>query len=262
MYNWENLIYLYDSNQGLSKLQFLLSLLNTTRFENYEEYEQIKNTGSDQFVEKREMRLTAMKRITTGAEGFQFIKRFELADKESIKHVILDCDYNIVRDLIVNHVNDIYMGRRNYHFLLSSLIFDFIIQNGHQTPELFAVNITGIKILDLDFLNETKYSFSNSPVTILEGNGASKLSKNVTARKLNSEEINKLTSILITWAKLKNDSTNSSFTSLNKYKTKSYGSMNSQMNQHQSINISKLSSHYSSNFNIQDISVKIFIIIF
>lgn len=81
MYSWSNLIYLYDSNQGLNKLQFLLSLLNTTRFENYEEYEKIKNGATDQFVEKREMRLTAMKRITTGLEGFQFIKRFELADK-------------------------------------------------------------------------------------------------------------------------------------------------------------------------------------
>lgn len=28
--------------------------------------------------------------------------------------MILDCDYNIVRDLIVHHVNDIYMGRRMY----------------------------------------------------------------------------------------------------------------------------------------------------
>ena len=35
-----------------------------------------------------------------------------IAPKESIKHVILDCDYQIVRDLIVQHVNDIYMGRR------------------------------------------------------------------------------------------------------------------------------------------------------
>ena len=78
----------------------------------------------------------------------------------------------------MHHVNDIYMGRRNYHFLLSSLIFDQnFIQNGHLTPELFAINITGIKILDLDFLNETKYSFSNSPVTIMESYGANKLSK-------------------------------------------------------------------------------------
>ena len=88
----------------------------------------------------------------------------------------------------------------NYHFLLSSLIFDFIIQNGHQTPELFAVNITGVKVLDLDFLNETKYAIFNSPVTILESNGSNRLSKNVTARKLRQEEINQLTSVLLAWS--------------------------------------------------------------
>ena len=87
MYSWNNVIYLYDTNQGLNKLQYLLSLLNTTRFENYEDYEQTKNGNSDQFVEKREMRLTAMKRIASGLEGFKFIKRFELADKGKCVHV-------------------------------------------------------------------------------------------------------------------------------------------------------------------------------
>ena len=84
MYSWSNIVYLYDTNQGLNKLQYLLSLLNTTRSENYEDYEQTKNGGSEkeqQFVERREMRLTGMKRISTGVEGFKFIKRFELADK-------------------------------------------------------------------------------------------------------------------------------------------------------------------------------------
>ena len=83
MYSWGNVIYLYDTNQGLGKLQYLLSLLNTTRFENYEDYEATKNNGNnpEQFVERREMRLHAMKRISSGAEGFQFIKQFELADK-------------------------------------------------------------------------------------------------------------------------------------------------------------------------------------
>lgn len=159
---------------------------------------------------------------------------------ESIKHVILDCDYQIVRDLIVHHVNDIYMGRRNYHFLLSSLIFDFIIQHGHETPELFAVNITGVKILDLDFLNETKYSFSNSRVTILESNGSNRLSKNVTVRKLNKVEINKLTSILLSLAKVR--SNNSTETNSQVYR----------LQQRSSNNNSKSSPPH---FSIQDISV-------
>ena len=126
----------------------------------------------------------------------------------------------------------------NYHFLLSSLLFDFIIQNGHQTPELFAVNITGVKVLDLDFLNETKYSVSNSSVTILESNGSNRLSKNVTARRLNQEETDQLTAVLLAWSKA-GDARPSSV--------------------HRSINNSQPSGHST---NIADISVMCLLIYF
>lgn len=47
---------------------------------------------------------------------FSHLLRHHLPPQESIKHVILDCDYQIVRDLIVRHVHDIYMGRRKQSY--------------------------------------------------------------------------------------------------------------------------------------------------
>lgn len=124
------------------------------------------------------------------------------------------------------------------------------------------MNITGVKILDLDFLNETKFSYPNSPVTILDANGASRLSKNVTARKLNTDEINQLTSILMAWSVVRSNRTNESFKNSNKSRSNSSLHLNndSRLNQRSSINNSddrsKLSpTNHRPRSTIQDISV-------
>lgn len=144
----------------------------------------------------------------------------------------------------------------NYHFLLSSLIFDFIIQNGHQTPELFAVNITGVKVLDLDFLNETQYSLSSSPVTILESNGSNRLSKNVTARKLSQEEIDQLTSVLLAWSKVSQAASGDSAASSSRPNGAHSSNGHSQVHRSQA-NSPPINNSKASGRNIQDISVMI-----
>lgn len=63
-----------------------------------------------------------MKRINSPSEGHEFLRSLELSDKESRKYVILDCNSDTAKAIIINHVRDIYMGRRNYHFLLTSLV--------------------------------------------------------------------------------------------------------------------------------------------
>ncbi|XP_053207779.1 glutamate receptor 1-like [Panonychus citri] len=68
-----------------------------------------------------------------------------MADPESRKYVVLDCDAMTAKDIIVTHVRDIYMGRRNFHFLLTSLVMDDFF-NKH-VLEFGAVNITGFRIL-------------------------------------------------------------------------------------------------------------------
>jgi len=91
----------YDfSPAGLMKLQHLYSLVNGGY----------------------SLDLRAVKRILTVGDAHEFLRGIELADKESKKYVILDCDSDTARTIIVNHVRDIYVGRRNFHFLLTSLV--------------------------------------------------------------------------------------------------------------------------------------------
>lgn len=166
MYSWSNLIYLYDSGQGLQKLQFLLSLLNDAK-----DLANPKNNANLDEKPQQRMQLKALKRIKDGRQGYEFIRQFEMQDKESTKHVILDCELPLVRQLIIDHVNDIYMGRRNFHFLLSTLVFDHIVQFASQTPEYFALNITGIRLLDPEFfttisaLKQPENSFNDSIIS-------------------------------------------------------------------------------------------------
>lgn len=88
---------------GLIKLQQLFSLINEGNYT---------------------FQLKAVKRIASGEEGHQFLKSFELKSKEALKHVVLDCTGTMARAVIAAHVRDIYMGRRNFHFLLTNLVMD------------------------------------------------------------------------------------------------------------------------------------------
>lgn len=63
-----------------------------------------------------------MKRITNASDANEFLLEIENADPESRKFVVLDCSAENGKAIIVNHVHNIYMGRRNYHFLLTSLV--------------------------------------------------------------------------------------------------------------------------------------------
>lgn len=69
--------------------------------------------------------LKAAKRINNSNDASEFLRAIEFGDKESRKYVILDCDAEIAKTIIVNHVRDIYMGRRNFHFLLTNLVSYF-----------------------------------------------------------------------------------------------------------------------------------------
>lgn len=72
--------------------------------------------------EKHNLSIRAVKRIADASDANNFLRKIELNDKESRKFVIIDCDANTAKTIIVGHVRDIYMGRRNFHFLLTSLV--------------------------------------------------------------------------------------------------------------------------------------------
>lgn len=92
------------------------------------------------------MQLRAVKKISNGQEGHQFLRQIEHKDKDEMKYVIIECDAGIAKEIISNHVRDIYMGRRNFHYFLTNLIMDQF--TGMKIDEFGAINITGFRILN------------------------------------------------------------------------------------------------------------------
>lgn len=68
------------------------------------------------------LEIRAVKRISSAKEAHDFLQSLEFENKESRKYVILDCDAETAKNIIVDHVRDIFMGKRNFHFLLTSLV--------------------------------------------------------------------------------------------------------------------------------------------
>lgn len=77
-----------------------------------------------------------VKRIANASDAIDFLRTLEEINRWSNKHVVLDCPTDMAKEIVVNHVRDISLGRRNYHYLLSGLVsssffffyFIFILQ--------------------------------------------------------------------------------------------------------------------------------------
>lgn len=118
------------------------------------------------------LELRAVKRIHNATDAHAFLASIEMADPESRKYVVLDCDAMTAKDIIVTHVRDIYMGRRNFHFLLTSLVSDnkklargWIFENFEIFFSLFLFLIlTSLKVMD-DFFNKHVLEFGAVNIT-------------------------------------------------------------------------------------------------
>lgn len=55
-------------------------------------------------------------------DGHRLLAQAETARPNAVKHVLVDCEANTCRELVVRHIGDIYMGRRNFHYLFSNLV--------------------------------------------------------------------------------------------------------------------------------------------
>ncbi|XP_067118229.1 glutamate receptor 1-like isoform X2 [Centruroides vittatus] len=124
-YQWKSIIYLYDSDDGLLKLQHIFHLTTETY----------------------KLKVRGVRRIVNETDANMFLYSMQSQDQtqDKEKYIILDCNATVAQKIIVNHVKNIYMGRRNYHFLLTSLIVDEnwnseVLQHG-------AINVTGFQIL-------------------------------------------------------------------------------------------------------------------
>uniref|UniRef100_A0A6P7GMM6 Glutamate receptor 1-like n=1 Tax=Diabrotica virgifera virgifera TaxID=50390 RepID=A0A6P7GMM6_DIAVI len=116
-YGWRQIIYLYDSNDGLLRLQQIYQGLTP---------------GSEIF------QVTTVRRINNVSEALSFLRGIEEHTRWTNKYVVLDCSTETAKEIVVNHVRDISLGRRNYHYLLSGLvgiIFSYIFKFG-ESPVL------------------------------------------------------------------------------------------------------------------------------
>ncbi|XP_045784619.1 glutamate receptor 1-like [Maniola jurtina] len=124
-YGWKHIIYIYDSHDGLLRLQQL--------------YQSMK-PGKAMF------QITYVKRVTKAAEAIAFLVSLERMNRWSNKYVVLDCGTQLAKETLVLHVRDVELGRRNYHYFLTGLVMDNLSEKG--VGEFGAINVTGFSILD------------------------------------------------------------------------------------------------------------------
>ncbi|KAG5677407.1 hypothetical protein PVAND_007167 [Polypedilum vanderplanki] len=125
-YGWDKIIYLYDSHDGLLRLQQIYQGLNP---------------GNETF------QVEIVKRINNVSEAIEFLQKIEQLNRWSRKYVVLDCPTDMAKEIVKSHVRDVTLGKRTYHYLLSGLIMDERWES--EIIEYGAINITGFRILDI-----------------------------------------------------------------------------------------------------------------
>lgn len=56
------------------------------------------------------------------SEALTYLRGIEDQTRWTNKYIVLDCSADNAKEIVVNHVRDITLGRRNYHYLLSGLV--------------------------------------------------------------------------------------------------------------------------------------------
>ncbi|EAA11672.5 AGAP006027-PA [Anopheles gambiae str. PEST] len=124
-YGWDRIIYMYDSHDGLLRLQQIYQGLRP---------------GNETF------HVETVKRIANVSDAIEFLRTIEELNRWSRKHIVLDCSTELAKDIVVSHVRDITLGKRTYHYLLSGLVMDDRWES--EVIEYGAINITGFRIVD------------------------------------------------------------------------------------------------------------------
>ena len=68
----------------------------------------------------------------------------------SVDEICLVCFFNssIFKDILVQHVRSVHLGRRNYHYLMSGLVLDDYWDGS--VIEYGAINMTGLRLVKTD----------------------------------------------------------------------------------------------------------------
>ncbi|XP_049886196.1 glutamate receptor 1-like isoform X2 [Pectinophora gossypiella] len=151
-YGWKNVIYIYDSHDGLLRLQQLYQSLQP---------------GNATF------RISNVKRVTNATDVVEFLGAIERLDRWTNKYVVLDSSTQLAKDALILHVRNIQLGRRNYHYFLSGLVMDDRWEK--EVTEFGAINITGFRVLDFsrkvvrDFIDVWKKDSVSTEIDGLTG---------------------------------------------------------------------------------------------
>ena len=87
-----------------------------------------------------------VKKIDSVKDGLQFLLELERINRNSLKRILLDCPANIAQELLVSHVNNVHLGRRNFHYLMSSLVLED--EWDRSVVEYGAINVTGLRLVN------------------------------------------------------------------------------------------------------------------
>lgn len=82
-------------------------------------------------------KVTLVKRITNASDAIDFLMAMEKLDRWGSKRIILDCNAKNAKSILVEHVREVQLGRRTYHYMLSGLVS---IQSVHFQSYLFRIN--------------------------------------------------------------------------------------------------------------------------
>lgn len=77
-----------------------------------------------------------VKRIANVSNAINFLRTLETLNRFSRKFIVLDVGVEMAKEIIINHVRDISLGRRTYHYLLTSLV---CIDLGYKKKNFFFV---------------------------------------------------------------------------------------------------------------------------
>ena len=50
------------------------------------------------------------RKIKTSEDAIQFIRQLETVDRESVKHIVLDCPATMAKEIIMKHVQSVMLG--------------------------------------------------------------------------------------------------------------------------------------------------------
>eukprot|EP00094_Tigriopus_californicus_P004677 TCALIF_04499-PA protein Name:"Similar to GluRIA Glutamate receptor 1 (Drosophila melanogaster)" AED:0.23 eAED:0.23 QI:77/0.88/0.9/1/1/0.9/10/441/909 len=127
-YKWEKIIYVYCDFDGLLRLQRIYKDIPKDAY------------GTFQF------RVEIVRKISTAKEAIEFLLELEKINRNSYKRVVLDCPATIAKSILVSHVQNIHLGRRNFHYLMSGLVLDDHWDSG--VAEYGAINVTGFRLIN------------------------------------------------------------------------------------------------------------------